>query len=194
MTLTAPQQTALEQPVVRKVYFIEFEFLSETTRISTLGQTITWGGHDWLGLGTVGSISQVEESDGLASRALTFTLNNAQPAWLALAAGSVEEYRGRPAKMYMCPLDEGFVLIDTPVRCWSGFMDTIVMGVGKDGDGQISLKCETAAFGLKRRPSLRMNAAQQKKKHPTDTGFDYLTSLIAEPQTWVSINFQKSQS
>lgn len=191
MTLTAQQQTALEGPIARKAYFIELQFLSGTSYVSTLGQTVTWGGHDWLGIGALGSISQAEESDGITSRPLTFTLNAAQLAWLALAVGSVEEYRGRPAKMYMCPLSEGFVLIDTPVQCWNGTMDTVAVGVSESGEGQISLKCETAAFGLKRRPSLRMNAAQQKKKYPSDTGFDYLTTLIAEPQTWVSIAFQR---
>lgn len=191
MSLTAPQQTALEQPVARKAYFVELQFLSGTSYISTLGQTVTWGGHDWLGLGALGTISQVEESDGIASKPVNFTLNLAQPAWLSLAVGSVEEYRGRPAKMYMCPLDEGFVLIDTPVACWNGTMDTIAVGVNEEGDGQITLKGETAAFGLKRKSTLRMNAAQQKKKYPSDTGFDYLNTLIAEPQTWVSVAFQR---
>lgn len=191
MTLTSNQQTALEQPVARKAYFIELQFLSGTSYISSLGQTVTWGGHDWLGLGALGSISQTEESDGIASKPLTYTLNGAQPAWLALAAGDVAEYRGLPAKMYMCPLAEGFVLIDSPVLCWSGFMDTVALGVDAEGAGEIALQCETAAFGLKRRPSLRMNAAQQKKKYPTDTGFDYLTTLISAPQTWLSVAFQQ---
>lgn len=191
MTLSASQQTALEQPAVRKVYFIELQFLSGTSYLSTLGQTVTWGGHDWLGLGAVGAISQVDESDGITSKPLNFTLNCAQLAWLSLGIGDVDEYRGRPAKMYMCPLDEGFILIGTPVACWSGSMDTVVAGVTEEGEGQLVLKCETAAFGLKRKSSLRMNAAQQKNKYPSDTGFDYLTTLIAEPQTWLSVAFQR---
>src|SRR3990167_8265637 len=160
MTLSAGQQTANEQPVARNAYFVELQFLSGTSYISTLGQTENWGGHDWLGLGAMGSISQVEESDGLTSKPVNFTINSAQPAWLSLAVGSVEEYRGRPAKMYMCPLNEGFVLIDTPVQCWNGTMDTVGVGVNESGEGQITLKGETAAFGLKRKSSLRMNAAQ----------------------------------
>ena len=191
MTLSASQQTALEQPVVRKVYFVELQFAIETSYLCTMGQTITWDGHDWLGLGALGSISQAEESDGLTSKPLNFTINSAQLAWLSLAVGDVEEYRGLPAKMYMCPLDAGFVLIDTPVLCWSGTMDTVAAGVNESGEGQITLKCETAAFGLKRKSSLRMNAAQHKKKYPSDTAFDYLTTLIGEPQTWLSVAFQR---
>lgn len=189
MSITTDQQAALEKPVVPIAYFVEFQFLSSTQRVCTFNQTVSWGGFDWLGLGTVGSISAVEESDGLDSKPLNFTLNVADPSLFALAVGSVEEYRDRPAKMYMCPLTPEYQLIGTPVLCWRGLMDMVSVGI--DGDeGSIVLKCETSAYGLKRQPALRMNAAQQKKKYPTDTGFDYLNDLIARPQTWLSRLFQ----
>lgn len=187
---TGAQQTALEQPVVRLVYFAEFQFAGGTAYMNTTGQTLTWGGHDWLGVGALGSIGAVEETDGLEAKALNFTLNAAQPSWLALAAGDVEEYRGRTAKLYMCPLDEGFVPIDTPILCWTGIMDMVSIGI--DGEaGQIVLKCETSAYGLKRRPSLRLNAAQQRKRHTGDGGLDYAEDLIARPQLWLSKRFQQ---
>lgn len=187
---TAAQQVELEKPSIPVVYFAEFDFAGGKARLCTWNQTITWGGHEWLGLGSLGSISAVEESDGLEARPLNFTLNAADPNWLALAAGPVEEYRGRVAKLYMCPLTNQYQLVDTPVLCWSGVMDMVSIGV--DGEeGQIVLKCETSAFGLKRRPSLRMNSAQQKKKHSADAGFDYLNDLIANPQTWLSKRFQQ---
>jgi hypothetical protein len=191
MTLTASQQLELEKPVTRFVYFVAFYFVSGTAYVCTAGQTITWGGHDWLGLGSVGSISQVEEAAGAASSALNFGLNIAQPSWLAESIGAVEDYRGQPAKMYMCPLDEQFRMVDTPQICWRGIMDTVVVGVNAEV-GQAVMKCETSAYGVKmRRSSLRLNAAQQKQKHPTDTGFDYLTNLIAFPQMWLSKKFQQ---
>lgn len=190
MTLTASQQAALENPVARIAYFVELAFASATTYWCTFNQTVTWNGHDWLGVGTIADISEVEESDGAAARALNFTLNIADNAILALAIGSVEEYRGRSAKMYMCPLDAGYVMVDTPVLCWTGIMDMVAVGAGESG-GQITLKCETAAFGLKRRPALRLNAAQHKKLYPAETGFDYLSDIIANPQLWLSVRFQQ---
>lgn len=176
-----------EKPVVRMAYFAEFQFASGTQRLSNFNITINWGGYDWLGLGSLGSISEVEESDGLEARPLNFSL--CTPSELAVAIGPVEEYRGRPAKLYRCPLDEQFRLVGTPELCWRGTMD--MMSVGISGEAaQIVLKCETSAYGLKRPASLRMNAAQQKKRYPLDTGFDYLTDLIANPQLWLSKKFQ----
>jgi hypothetical protein len=190
-TLSAPQQTELEKPVARIVYFTEFQFVAGTVYVSTANQPITWNSQDWIGLGALGAISPLEESEGLESKSMTFTLNVAQTAYLNLAVGSVENYRGRAAKLYFCPLGESFQLVGTPQLCWRGIMDT--MSVGVDGqEGSIQLKCETSAYGLKRQPGFRLNAAQQKKRYPTDTGFDYLTDLIANPQVWLSKKFQRS--
>ena len=46
----------------------------------------------------MGDISAIEESDGVESQSLTFTLNAAFPELLSLAAGDVAEYRGREAR------------------------------------------------------------------------------------------------
>lgn len=204
MTLSAGQQSELEKPVTRFVYFAAFSFLSATTRVCSLNQTVTWGGYDWLGMGSVGGISAIEESQGTAAPSLSFRLNLAQVAWLTIAVDDVSEYRGRDAVLYFAPLTESFQLtmtdelVDTPVVCWRGTMDTMVSGItGSRGEatGQITLKCETSAHGLKRRPTLRMNAAQQKQRMAAqglseDKGFDYLNDLIGSPAKWLSIKFQ----
>ncbi len=187
---TTLQDTELAKPVTRTVYFVEFQFAEGTSRLSTANASFTWGGFEWSGVGTIGTIGAVEESEGLESRSLNFSINAAQPSWMALAIGDVESYRGRRAKMYMCPLNESFQMIDTPVLCWSGVMDMLSVNVNGES-GSITLKCETSSYGLKRRPFLRLNAAQQKKTHPTDTGLDYLTELIANPGVWLSARFQR---
>jgi len=187
---TVDQQAALEKPKATVAYFIELRFLGGTTRICSYSNTFAWGGYDWTGLGLIGNISAVEETAGVASSAMTFELNVANAAMLALSVGDVENYRGRGAKLYFCPLTENGALIDTPEICWRGIMDTMIAGADGE-DGQVALKCETSAYGIKRRQSLRLNAAQQKQRHPTDTGLDYLTGLISTPQLWLSRKFQR---
>lgn len=39
------QNAALAKPVVRPVYFVEFQFTTGTARLSTANQPITWGGY-----------------------------------------------------------------------------------------------------------------------------------------------------
>jgi hypothetical protein len=190
-TLSAPQQAQLEKAVTGTVYFVELRFRDSTQYLCSSNINITWGEHEWMGLGAIGAISPIEESEGVESKSLTFTLNVAQSSILALAVGDVEQYRGKAAKMYFCPLNESFQLVGTPRLCWRGIMDTMLVGI--DGqEGSIQLKCETSAYGLKKPSGLRLNAAQQKQKHPTDTGLDYLTDLIANPVVWTSKKFLRS--
>lgn len=188
--ISAEQQAELERPVVRVVYFVEFDFASGVQRLCSANITLAWGGYDWGGAGSLGSISAVEETGGLAPRALKFELNGAAPSWLAAAVGPVEEYRGRAAKLYMCPLDEQFRLVGTPERCWTGRMQTVAIShEGKEGN--IVLNCETSAFNLKRAAGLRLNSARHEQNHPGDLGLRYLEDLQAKPETWLSKRFQE---
>lgn len=189
--MTEDQIEALDKPVVPVAYFAFFDFKGAPVRVSNFNQTVEWGGHEWLGMGALGSISDVTETDGLESSSVTFRLNVSDPSLLALSVGPVEEYRGRRAKLYRCPLNDDFTLIDEPVMCWSGMMDMMSIGISEEGDGSIDLKCETAAYSLRRPSPLRLNDAQQRQRHPTDDGFKFLNGLIDSPQVWLSVRFQQ---
>ena len=191
MTITAPQQTALEAPVVSWAYFVEMQFASGTQRVCNFNKTITWGTFDWSGLGSLGSISEIKSSEKIEPNPVTLGLTLAQPEWLALGIGAVEEYRGLPVKIYSCPLTPAYTLIDTPMLVWEGSMDMMAMSIEGEG-GSISLRCEPGAKRLRRRNSMRVNAAQQRAKYPTDTGFDYQADLLAKPVVWLSARFQRS--
>ncbi len=187
---TANQIAALEKAAIRTVYFVELQYLSGTQYFSSAIGPLTWGGNLWNGLGSIANIDSIQESAAIDTQPLNFTLNIAQPSILASAVGDVAQYRGRPIKLYFCPMDENFRLIDTPELCWRGVMDTVAVGI-KGQEGQIILKCETSAYALSRRPALRVNSAQQKLRYPNDTGLDYLVTLIANPQLWLSKRFQE---
>ena len=190
MTITASQQTELERPAPKVAYFMELQFTTATQYLSTWNRNYTWNSQLWLGLGGLVSVSTISESESTVSNSLSFNLNAADPSWIALAVGDDSVYRRRLALLYMCPIGDDGLLIDTPELCWRGRMDTVAIGVNEDS-GSISLKCETAAYAFKRRPTLRINSSQQKKVYPTDTGFDYLEDLIAKPQLWLSKKFQE---
>lgn len=190
MTTTSGQNTELAKPIARVVYFAEFHFTNGIVRVSTLGQDYTWGGYTWVGVGAIGSISEIVETSTVTSSPVNFTLNITSSALFALAVNTPDTYRGQAAKLYMCPLNENFQLVDTPVICWRGYMDMMAVNISPTGEGSITMKCETSAYGLTKMPNLRMNAQQQKLKYPTDTGFDYLTYLITQPQIWFSATAQ----
>jgi len=190
MTITAAQQTALEQPQVAWAYFVEMQFASTTMRVTNFNKTFTWNSVDWIGLGALGSISEIKSSEKIEPNPVSLGLSIAQSAWLAFGIGAVEEYRGLPVKIYQCPLTPEHLLIDSPLLAWEGEMDVIAVSAQDEG-GSITLRCEPPSKRLRRRNSLRVNAAQQKQRHPDDTGFDYQADLLANPQTWLSVAFQR---
>ncbi len=189
MTIDTAQQAQLEKPSTQTVFFVELQLLSGTQYLCTANISIAWNGQTWLGLGTIANISAITEADDVTPKAVNFTLNAADPSWLAMAVGDEAEYAGRKAKMYRCPLNDQFQLVGTPERCWTGVMDQVTIGIEAE-QGTINLKAETGAFSLKRGSNLRVNAAQQKQRHPADTGFDFLAPLIASPTLWQSKKFQ----
>jgi hypothetical protein len=191
--MTPDQQDAAELPVVPWAYFVEMQFASATVRVCNFNKDFEWGGFTWRGLGSLGSISEIKSSEKIEPNPVTLSLNLAQPEWLALGVGPVEEYRGLPVIIYQCPLDPQHRLIDLPAVAWAGEMDVVSASVEADGGASLQMRCEPAAKRLRRRVPLRVNPIQQRQRFPGDSGLDYLPDLLATPQTWLSIRFQTTQ-
>lgn len=183
-------QEAMERPVINEVYFAAFEFAGQTIRFCTHSETVTWGGFDWIGLSKIGDISAIESSNGVDSKPMNFSLATTETSIVALAMSPSSEYMGKNAYMYFAPLDDNFRLIGTPKLCWSGVMDSMTVGIDKQGRGAVIIKCEGAAYAFKRRNFLRQNPAQLKARHPGASGLDYLPDLVAKKYVWLSRRFQ----
>lgn len=196
--LTANQKAAFAQPLATEAYFVEMRFKSGTAYVCNFNKNYDWGGRTWTGLGSLGSISAIKATLKVEPHPVILGLAVAQVAWLALAIGDVTEYRGRAVRIYACPLDESYLLVDDPVLVWAGSMDVMTAstaqrssGTKDNVEGSISVRCEPAGSRLRRRNAYRVNAAQQKQLHPSDTGFDYQVALLADPQVWLSRKFQE---
>lgn len=191
MSILEPQQQQeFEKRTTRVAHFLELQFSGGTSRLTTFNQNLPAGGYSWSGLGQILNLGQLSEGEGPSARPITVAITASKAEWLALAVGPVTEYRGRPAKLYIAPLDTGYNVVGDLKLAWSGIMDAVTIGINGN-DGGVEIRCETAAYALKRRPALRMNASQHKQDYPTETGFDYLVDLLANPKVWLSKKFQK---
>lgn len=182
----------MESAHVPWIVFCEMFFLAATYRFTNSNVTIAWGGHDWVGVGALGDISEVKTSEKIEPSALTLSLNLAQTPWRELGFGNVNEYRGRAVNIYRAPLDTSRNVIDNPILEWSGTMDVIALSA-EGTNGSISLRCEPQIKALRRPSNFRVNAAQQAVRFPADTGFERHESLINNPTLWLSKNFQRVQ-
>src|SRR4051794_25522402 len=89
--------------VIAPLHFAELDFASGFVRVHTRLGTITWGGHDWLGVGQLGGVSAVEETTDLSRKTVSYTLSGIPGDMISVVLD--EQYQGRPARLYLGLLD-----------------------------------------------------------------------------------------
>ena len=90
---------AFDLPYVTVLTFVKLEFAAETVYVHNGIGTYTWGGEDWLGVGSLGSVSTLEEGSDVSPYSITLTLS----ALDATISGQAlnEDYFMRPVTVYV---------------------------------------------------------------------------------------------
>ena len=170
----APINAALAAQHVRLVMFAELEFDTATSRIHNSIGTYTWGGNDWLGVGDFGGVSSIEEGRDVSPYGVTLTLSPLPQYELATDQSVAEEalnqnYYMRPVTLYVGLMDADDTFLTSggttyyPIEVWSGFMDTMTVTSGADGD-KISLVCESHLAKFDRNAGLMYTNAWQQAR------------------------------
>lgn len=176
-TLTAVEQDSA--PVA--ILFAELDFASGFVRAHTALGTITWGGYDWLGVGTFASVSPVEESAELSKRTLTYTLSGIPGDMISVVLG--EEYQGRAAKLYLGFLDQTTgTLVSDPVQIDQGRMDVSEIEEGQECTVTITAESRVSAWD---RPLIRRYTnADQQARFPGDKGLEFVDQAANKEINW----------
>lgn len=170
---------------------VELQLRSGTARYTTWPATIEVFGQVWQGVGNLGSIGPLHESEDGAEEKLSMSLSPVDFGTRAIALGDPSDYQDRPIRVWVGMVNaETFQLAGLPVLRFVGVMDQLK--VEREGNtGTISLDCRTASYDVRSNPAaLRMNQVQHQARHPGERGFEYLTSLIGNPAVWVSKSLQ----
>ena len=174
--------TALAQQHVAIVTFAKLEFPSGTVYVHNSLGTYTWGGQDWLGVGDLGSISQVEEGIDVSPYAITLTLSGLDAT--ISGAALTEDYFMHPVTVYMGVLDSDDALLADPTPIWSGFMDQMNLSVGSDGGDAIQLiaESELSRFDVSR--NLMYTNAAQQERYSGDLFFSHIHKVQGAKFDW----------
>ena len=176
--------TALAQQNVAIVTFAKLEFPSGTVYVHNSLGSYTWGGHDWLGVGDLGSISQVEEGLDVSPYAITLTLSGLDAT--ISGAALTEDYYLHGVTVYLGVLDADDVLIDTPTQIWAGFMDQMNMTVGADGGDAIQLVAESELSRFNKSLNLMYTNTAQQERSSGDLFFNFLHKIEGAKINWGS--------
>lgn len=191
ITTNAGFDTAAASPVVGVLQLVELEFSNGTLYLTTWPTDITIGAQTYTGIGGVGEIGELKESEDGLNQTLQLTLSQVNASNLALALGNVSAYQGRAARVYVALTDANLVLQGSPVLRFAGFMDKVSIKREGANMGAITLQCGTGGYDLrKNHSSLRLNDVQHQSRLPGELGFQYVQTLLSNPQLWLSKRFQ----
>jgi hypothetical protein len=151
--------------------------------------TITYNGTGYLGIGTLGTISPVEETTDLAARGITMQLSGVPTAQIAIAL--TENYQGRECSILFAAMASDGTLVSTPVTVFSGRMD--VMTINDDGEQAIiGMSAENKLVDFRRPREVRYTDEEQKALFPTDKGLEFVNAIQEKQIYWGNPKFSSS--
>jgi hypothetical protein len=173
--------TELAREAIQIFIAVDLDFPSGHVRAHDGVGTMTFGGNDYLGVGSFGGIEVAEEAIDLVAKPVKLTLSGVDPSLIS-SVDSTSPYQGRIATVYMGLVnrDTG-TLIDTPETLWEGRMDTMTVSLGPK-TGSITLNCE---HRLRREPRIaRYTNQDQQLAYSGDRFFDVLPKIAGFNGTW----------
>ena len=173
-TLTAPFLAAIQATLLRPALFIEAHFISGPLYVWSGFGSITWNSQTWTGIGTLGSVSTIEEGSTVEAKGITLTMSGIDATLLADVLGEFQV--GLPAIVSLGLFDSTGALIADPVTSWSGRMDQPTIDV--DGTtATIAINCESRLLDMNVAVDRRYTNEDQQLDHPGDRGLEFVNSI-----------------
>lgn len=162
---------ALAQPLIRPAIFVQATFATATLYLWTGRGNVSWNGKTWTGVGTLGTVSTIEEGSTVEARGITLTMSGIDATALEDVLNEVQQ--GLPAIVYLGLFDESLALIPNPVTGFAGRMDQPTLDV--DGTtATISIACESRLSDMNTPALRRYTNEDQQREHPNDQGFSFI--------------------
>lgn len=138
------------------------------------------GSGDYLGIGTMGSISSIAETTEVSAKTMDLTLSGIPTEYVSLALSG--SYRGRDAVVYLVLFNTAMTSYEQ-VTLFRGYMDQLVISEGSDTSA-ITVKCESRLIELNRPTDIRYTDEAQKQIYPTDKGLEFVASMGDKSIYW----------
>jgi len=121
---------AMAAPNVAMALLAEIHFASDIAYVWTGYGTFNYGGHAWLGLGKLASVSAIQEGSSVQADGITIGLEGVDANMISEALGEIQQ--GLPCIISMAFFDQNQTLIGAPVVCFSGRVDEPTIDEGTE--------------------------------------------------------------
>jgi len=134
----------------------------------------------FTGLGSLLSITQVEEGSTINARGIEIELSGLDPT---LAPDSLADYNlGLPVTVWLAAMSGG-APITNPVVLWSGVTDEPQFNVGAEAV-TLRLACENVLVSMNVPVDRRYTPQDQNMTYPGDTGLSFVYQIVDINITW----------
>ena len=173
--------TALSQPIIRPALFVEAHFATAILYLWTGRGNVSWNGHTWTGIGTLGSVSTIEEGSTVEARGITLTLSGIDATALSDVLNEVQQ--GLPALVYFGLFDSTPALIANPVCAFAGRMDQPTIDL-TGPTATIQIACESRLMDMNTPAMRRYTNEDQQRDYPNDQGFSFVPGVQERTIFW----------
>jgi hypothetical protein len=172
--MTSAYQAAISSAMLRPALFVQATFVSGPLYVWSGMGPITWNGQTWIGVGTLGTVSTIEEGSTVSAKGVTLTLSGLDPT---LLTDVMEEFQvGLPALVYLGVFDSTGALIADPVCCFSGRMDQPTIDISGT-TASIAINCENRLVEMNVSVERRYTDEDQQLDYPGDLGFQFVNGI-----------------
>jgi hypothetical protein len=179
--MTPAYLAAIQAGILRPALFVEATFVTGPVYVWSGIGTIVWGGNTWVGIGTLGSISTIEEGSTVEAKGITLTLSGLDPT---LLQGVLNEFQaGLPAIVTLGVFDGNGALIGDPVCCFAGRMDQPTLDVTGIA-ASIAINCENRLVEMNVAVDRRYTDEDQQLDYPGDRGFEFVNGIQEAQIYW----------
>ncbi len=133
------------------------------------------GTETYIGVGTYGGISAVQESADMKANGITLSLSGIPSSMISTVLGEIEQ--GRKASIWLGFFDASTnAVIADPYELFSGQTD--IPEIVESGDtSTVSISIENRLIDLEKKRVRRYTKEDQQRDFPADQGFDFVPSL-----------------
>lgn len=161
----------------RPALFFEAAFVTQTLRMWSGINDISWNSQTWLGNGYLGVFTGGNEITEVQATGIEINFSGVPQTLVSLILQEVK--LGAKASLYFGFLDSAGAVIADPYPMFVGKADSArITEAGETAN--ITLSYETVLIDLERAREFRYTKENQRIFFPNDLGFDYVASL----QSW----------
>lgn len=183
-TIDAATQTANESPVITRCALAFFDFPGTPIYVTDVPFTVPYDGNDYLGVGNLGQISELEEGAELEARNLVFRISIVNPASLSQALAP--SYVGRAVEVREANLDPvTHAIIGVPILWWAGVLDEPEIEIDPEtGNRSLTVAGESVFVTWEKARSRFRTNEDQQARFAGDKFFEFKPQIADKEIKW----------